>query len=424
MCRFKQFFLLVLVFSSFILIVGCAASPTSVGFTDEENEYVTEPESVIIETVVATKTDAELEEKDEPDQVEPVPEQRETFSSSKGYWRAAIAYLQQGNEDDARWALEKSLALNPKNKIARDLMYQLDVDAINELGIKYFEYKVQYGDSLSKLSKKYLNDALKFYLLAKYNDISNPGRLVVGQVIHIPGDKNSFVVEEQTSKVSEVSSTQYIKVEDSVPAVTMKTESQSAEDLLLADAEEMLAAGENLSTIDLIENTNIDISAYPKLSQILVQAYYQEAKQLKQKDQLIESKLLLIRAAELEPDNIQVNMMLIDMNEVDQADSLYQKSLKALAENKPKVAYELIERALAIEPGYLPALKTRKEIKEKLTAYYYKQALMAQRKHELDRAIKLWDEVLILNQENDNAKLYRAKAISLKSKLEKFVSSR
>ena len=424
MYRFKQIFLLALVFSSLILIVGCAASPTSVGFTDEENEYVAEPESVIIETVVATKTDAELEEKEESDQVEPIVEQRRIFSSSKAYWRAAIEYLQQGNEDDARWALEKSLALNPKNKIARDLMYQLDVDAINALGSEYFEYKVQYGDSLSKLSKTYLHDALKFYLLAKYNDISNPGRLVVGQVIHIPGDKNSFVVEEQASEAGQSDSTQFKKPEGSQSVTAEMTESQSAEDLLIADAEEMLAAGENLTTIDLIENTKLDTLAYPRINQLLVQAYFQEAKKLKQKDQLIESKLLLIRAAELEPDNIQVNMMLIDMNEVDQADSFYQKSLTALAENKPKVAYELIERALAIEPGYLPALKIRKEIKEKLTAYYYKQALMAQRKHELDRAIKLWDEVLVLNQENDNAKLYRAKAISLKSKLKKFVSSR
>ena len=42
-------------------------------------------------------------------------------------------------------------------------------------------------DSLSKLAQQYLGDRFRFYILAKYNDISNPSRLAAGQVIKIPG---------------------------------------------------------------------------------------------------------------------------------------------------------------------------------------------------------------------------------------------
>jgi len=408
---------------------------TTVGFNDAEleNEYYSETS---VPMVVATKTDAETNESDETEKVVEVVEYRETYSSSKGYWRAAIKYLQTGNEDDARWALEKSLSLNSKNKIATELLYQLDVDAINALGGEYFEYKVQYGDSLSKLAKLYLDDSLKFYLLAKYNDISDPSRLVVGQVIHIPGIKNTLEIEPSTTS-DKIASTntensgryrvdEKLVSSDSVTLEEKKSNTISAQSPvvdLLKDVREMLAAGENLAVIELVENSDLDVKSNPEIMSVLVKAYYLEAKKLNSNQEYIESKLLLTRAIELEPDNTQVNMMLIDMNEIDQLDLVFKKSLKAFASNDLVKAYGLINQVLQAKPDHKQALAKREQIKKSLTSYYYKQALMAQRKHELDTAIEYWDEVLALDKNNDNAKLYRAKAVSLKVKLERFVSN-
>ena len=381
---------------------ACTTMPTTVGFNEEDNEYVSD---VVVESVVATKTDAEINEAEEDEKVEEVAEVRETFSSAKGYWQSAIKYLQVGNEDDARWALENALRLDSKSRIANELMFQLDVDAINELGSSNFEYKVQYGDSLSKLAKLYLDDSLKFYLLAKYNEIENPSRLVVGQEIQIPGNK-------QTADLTPASRNS--------PSVKVANNPSSQ---LLEDAQEMLAAGENLSTIELIENNVSNFDENLEIRNVLVKAYINEANaHLKNKD-IAESKLLLTRAAELEPDNVDVNMMLIDMNDLGQADVMFKKSLKALASNDPINAYSYIKQALAIQPGFSQAIDKKQEIEKMLSSYYYKQALMAQRKHKLDEAIKNWDEVLILDENNDNAKLYRAKAIGLKIKLERFVSA-
>ena len=399
------------VFLSVYFLSACVSTPTTVGFVEEGNEYYTE---AVVQTVVATKTDAEINEIEEI-KPEAAIEVRETYRSSKGYWQAAINYLQTGNEYDARWALEKSLALNPDSKVANELMYQLDVDAINALGSDNFEYKVQYGDSLSKLSKLYLDDSLKFYLLAKYNDIENPGRLVVGQTIQIPGSKTEYSIDPEEELKEES--------KDSLSTNNSEENKKTTTPQLLADAREMLAAGENMATIDLIENNVSDFNSNLEIKSVLVNAYYLEAKSMIDNENITQSKLLLSRAVELEPDNIEVNMMLIDMNEVDQAEVLFKKSLKALADNDLINAYDLIKRALAVQPGYQLAAAKKIEIEKSLAKFYYKQALMAQRKHELDQAIEYWDKVLALDNQNDNAKLYRSKAVSLKIKLDQFVSN-
>ncbi|MEO5701249.1 MAG: LysM domain-containing protein [Casimicrobiaceae bacterium] len=99
----------------------------------------------------------------------------------------AIDQLQNGDEPAARQSVEQALALDPANDLARNLRDQIEADAQKELGGVFFRYTVQRDDSLSKLAQQYLGDRYKFYILAKYNDIANPGRLGAGQIIKIPG---------------------------------------------------------------------------------------------------------------------------------------------------------------------------------------------------------------------------------------------
>jgi len=99
----------------------------------------------------------------------------------------AVDHLQNGDEVGARQALATALTLDPANDIARKMQEQVNADAQKELGSTFFRYTVQRDDSLSKLAQQYLGDRLRFYILAKYNDMANPSRLAAGQVIRIPG---------------------------------------------------------------------------------------------------------------------------------------------------------------------------------------------------------------------------------------------
>jgi len=50
----------------------------------------------------------------------------------------------------------------------------------------YGEYKVQAGDSLSKIAKKYYGDANKYPMIAQANAIKDPNKIQIGQVIKLP----------------------------------------------------------------------------------------------------------------------------------------------------------------------------------------------------------------------------------------------
>jgi tetratricopeptide (TPR) repeat protein len=99
----------------------------------------------------------------------------------------AVDQLQNGDEVAARQTLDKAVALDPTNDLAKKLQDQIKADAQKELGPVFFRYTVQRDDSLSKLAQQYLGDRFRFYILAKYNDMANPNRLAAGQVIKIPG---------------------------------------------------------------------------------------------------------------------------------------------------------------------------------------------------------------------------------------------
>ena len=99
----------------------------------------------------------------------------------------AVDQLQNGDEFAARATLERAAQLDPGNDLARKLADQIRADAQRELGPVYFRYTVQKDDTLSKLAQQFLGDRFRFYILAKYNDITNPSRLAAGQVIRVPG---------------------------------------------------------------------------------------------------------------------------------------------------------------------------------------------------------------------------------------------
>ena len=99
----------------------------------------------------------------------------------------AVDQLQNGDEAAARATLDRATALDPTNDLAKKLQDQIRADAQKELGSVFFRYTVQRDDTLSKLAQQYLGDRFRFYLLAKYNDITNPSRLAAGQVIKLPG---------------------------------------------------------------------------------------------------------------------------------------------------------------------------------------------------------------------------------------------
>ncbi len=100
---------------------------------------------------------------------------------------AALEHLQAGQEEQAEAELSRILQADPNNRLAASLMRQIKDDPVTSLGRESFAYRVQPGESLSRIAQRFLNDLHLFYILARYNNIKVPRNLAGGQMIRVPG---------------------------------------------------------------------------------------------------------------------------------------------------------------------------------------------------------------------------------------------
>jgi tetratricopeptide (TPR) repeat protein len=100
---------------------------------------------------------------------------------------SAVDLLEAGNEPDARIELQRALAIDPANKLALNLMRQMNEDPFTLLGRESFPYNIRAGESLSKVAGRFLGDVYLFHALAKYNSIKVPRQVGEGQTIRVPG---------------------------------------------------------------------------------------------------------------------------------------------------------------------------------------------------------------------------------------------
>ncbi|RLA45395.1 MAG: hypothetical protein DRR06_07450 [Gammaproteobacteria bacterium] len=136
----------------------------------------------------------------------------------------AIQLLGLGSESQAEAELQAYLSNVPDSKIARDLLRQINTP-LNELYPQEFvEIALENGQSLSTIAQLYLGDALQFYALARYNEIEQPDKTVVGQVVRVPMTKQAKAhialpqIEGRGSTVAE------IDLEDSEAATSAPVE--------------------------------------------------------------------------------------------------------------------------------------------------------------------------------------------------------
>lgn len=101
--------------------------------------------------------------------------------------KLAIDLLDKGQADQARAELNALLAEQPGNAVARKLLDQVDRDPRSLLGEQNYAYKVRPGETMSGLAQRFLGDPLMFYALARYNNITAPSQMEVGQSLLIPG---------------------------------------------------------------------------------------------------------------------------------------------------------------------------------------------------------------------------------------------
>ncbi|GAC21726.1 LysM peptidoglycan-binding domain-containing protein [Paraglaciecola arctica] len=320
----------------------------------------------------------------------------------------ALEKLENGEEGQALAELNAYLISVPNSNSARNLIAQISTESSQYFPAENFIVNLKSGASLSTLAKKYLGSALKFYALAKYNNITNPSRVNIGQEIKIPltqlaisqRDKDNALELEAPSLENEETDLVMAEEADSVDAVEDMEE----------PIEPLLTEVIPIAPVETAE------SAFSDLQELIEEQDYAAAIEkvaiLRNFGQFNkESRELAIatytgRAQEIaETDNI------LAANYYTKAGQLnLQKEASFAAFENFKMATDLDDQN---DQSMEEMLVLQKEIADK----YHREASSAFRRQELDLAIQKWDMVLKVNPDHSSAKLYRAQALELKEKL-------
>lgn len=98
--------------------------------------------------------------------------------------------LDRGEVRSAKRRLSKELKQDPMNPSLMVLLQGIEGDAKADLGEASYAYTVKPGETMQELAERFLGNRLKFYQLARYNDIDVPADLPSGQQLRIPGRAN------------------------------------------------------------------------------------------------------------------------------------------------------------------------------------------------------------------------------------------
>lgn len=314
--------------------------------------------------------------------------------SSRQRFTKALEYLEFGQEGQATAELTAYLVQIPASKRAQELLEQIRMDPARYFPSDSFPIQLTSGESLSTLAKKYLGSALKFYALAKYNNITNPSHVNIGQYINIPLTDRAITVraEEKTNKAS---------VKKVVPPAPKKIDKPK------------------VKTVAVVQPSAPAVTATMVMSQIATMAHNNDFGGAMEKVTALKKFGALTR----EGRNIAITALLGHGKQL----SSYNKVLAAsrfaeagdmnLMNGDTLTAFNNFRTATNLDPKNDQAMGDMLVLQKDITDKYHREASSAFRRQELDLAITKWNKVLEINPEHASAKLYRAQALELKEKL-------
>ncbi len=351
----------------------------------------------------------------------------------------AISALQLGKSVAARKLLLSATQHSRPDSRASALLKQIDTSPYILFGEIFFEYTVKSGEFLSTISKRYLDDPLLFFALARYNGIENPSKINAGMKLRIPGERPEEKPEDSNAD-SVVSSEQAADMIDE--QVTDDVDAQVASGVDEQAADDFGEPSTEMKQTEEVESEFVSDDESPAMSTL--QAFYESRKYQELLDsaepfpedeneiQWIEdSAMTLSLGQEREGDyeaalaTINQGVGLIGARDalVDTLSLLTEKNeanmllVDALESGSQQQQFEVLKTVEEFHPSVVMENANYSTLSGLLVDQLHKDAMLAYRQQRLAEAIVLWEKVLHLDKDNELATIHKARAENLQKKL-------
>ena len=315
----------------------------------------------------------------------------------------AIAQLSTGNAGQAKAELEAYLSKVPYSKVANSLLTQINTPTRVYFPTEFVAITLTNGESLSTIAKQYLGDALQFYALAQYNNIENPGKTTIGQVIHVPlTNKAKAFIDFKINKGMDASSTEQDHQADSEFKDLSDSESQAP-----GPAEE---SSEDEEIVILMGLEQMRFLLTQKQYQDAIEVYEQLDPSHSVNDNDMRALIAAYRTRAIAT---------TDSNPV-LASTYYQQTGNLVANTGDSLlALEMFNLSMQLNSANKASEQSYTHLKSELTDTYHRDASLAYRRQELEKAIELWQKLLTIDPEHVHAINYLIQAQRLKDKLQR-----
>jgi tetratricopeptide (TPR) repeat protein len=311
------------------------------------------------------------------------------------------------------------LLAKPSSTIARNLVEQISTDSSQYFPSENFIVNLKAGSTLGSLAKKYLGSALKFYALAKYNNITNPSRVKIGQEIKIPLTQLSRAQQDKDNS-EELQASQGSSEESVVDGTTTQEINDAMGDVVndievIAEPDEtselMLAAIIPVAPEETAESTLRELQALTQMNDYTTAIEKVITLRTFGKFDKVSRQLAIATYAGRAKEIAETNNILA-------SSYLAQAGQLNLLEQQTFEAFENFKMATDLDDTNEQAMEEMLVLQKEIADKFHRQALSAYRRQELDLAIEKWDMVLNVNPDHSSAKLYRVQALELKEKLD------
>ena len=326
---------------------------------------------------------------------------------ANGHIQKAMTALQAGQEANAKKELDTLLRQEPENKVARSLLAQIKTDPATYFGDQdSFNYTMQPGDTLSSIAQRFLNEPLKFYILARFNGITDPSRVVPGRIIKVPGKKPASPVATVAPGASPGDS----------PPVARVEPTRAGGDTRTQQARRFYVAGKYQQAIETLQGGGTVVG---DARELLILSYGKYAEELARSENLIDAQSVLESALSIQPGNERLRKQLRLVEKQREVARLYKAGTESMVAGDGGKAVETFNAVLKLDPKHEAAMNHIASINADSVDAMHKDAMLEYSKQNLDQAIAIWDRALAVLPNHADAKFYRARALDLKSRLQK-----